>query len=132
MADDGTGGSISIPSFLVSDFDGQNLRNAILKEPTFITMSWDIAQRKEVNYEIWTSSEDHNGAEFKRDFQELAVDLSPYTNFRPRYFIYDGAYRGCVGGACGSQCILNGRYCGPDPDCDLNNKISGADIMKEN
>lgn len=132
MADDGTGGSISIPSFLVSDFDGQNLRNAILKEPTFITMSWDIAQRKEVNYEIWTSSEDHNGAEFKRDFQELAVDLSPYTNFRPRYFIYDGAYRGCIGGACGSQCILNGRYCGPDPDGDLNNKISGADIVKEN
>ena len=132
MADDGTGGSISIPSFLVSDFDGQNLRNAILKEPTFITMSWDIAQRKEVNYEIWTSSEDHNGAEFKRDFQELAIDLSPNTNFRPRFFIYDGEYRGCVGGACGSQCILNGRYCGPDPDGDLNDKISGADIVKEN
>lgn len=132
MADDSTGGSIGIPAFIVSDFDGENIRQAILKGPTYITMSWDVVQRTEVNYELWTSSEDHNGAEFKRDFQDLAIDLSSHTSFRPRYFIYKGSDSGCLGGRCGSLCILNGRYCGPDPDGDLYDKISGADVVKEN
>ena len=63
--------------------------------PVFITMAWEIPQLEKVNYELWTSSEDHNGAEFKRDFQEV-VDLIERTNFRPRYFIYDGDAQGCT------------------------------------
>jgi len=140
MADDGTGGSISIPSFIVSDFDGENLRNAIHKAGTFITMAWDLPQRSDVSYEMWTSSEDHNGAEFKRDFQEVAVQLRDSTTFKPRYFIYDGVYQDCFNNVqcsnadcavCKDLCILNGRYCGPDPDNTFLG-VKGADVVKEN
>lgn len=140
MADDGTGGSISIPSFIVSDYDGENLRNAIHASGTFVTMAWDLPQRSSVSYEMWTSSEDHNGAEFKRDFQELAVELRESTTFKPRYFIYDGIYQDCYQNVdCGSLdckvckdlCILDGRYCGPDPDNTFDG-VKGADIVKEN
>ena len=89
---------------------------------------------------MWTSSEDHNGAEFKRDFQELAVELRESTTFKPRYFIYDGIYQDCYQNVdCGSLdcevckdlCILDGRYCGPDPDNTFDG-VKGADIVKEN
>jgi hypothetical protein len=139
MSDDGNGGSISIPSFIVSDYDGEILRQAIKDEEksgggVFITMAWEVPQLEEVDYEIWTSSEDHNGAEFKRDFQEVALDLIDNTNFRPRYFIYDGEQQGCMrsGITCSNQCIMNGRYCAPDPDDNFETSISGADIVKEN
>merc|ERR1711988_731606 len=139
MSDDGTGGSISIPSFIVSDYDGEMLRQAIKDEEktgggVFITMAWEVPQLEEVDYEIWTSSEDHNGAEFKRDFQEVALDLIDNTNFRPRYFIYDGEQQGCMrpGVTCSNQCIMGGRYCAPDPDDNFETSISGADIVKEN
>ena len=138
MAAVGTGVTITIPSFIVSDYDGEVLRQGIRQEatygPVYITMAWEVPQLEKVNYELWTSSEDHNGAEFKRDFQEVALDLIEKTNFRPRYFIYDGDAQGCTrpGVTCGDQCILNGKYCAPDPDGQLNEKLSGADVVKEN
>ncbi len=138
MADDGTGGTITIPSFIVSDYDGEVLRQGIRQEatygPVYITMAWEVPQLEKVNYELWTSSEDHNGAEFKRDFQEVALDLIEKTNFRPRYFIYDGDAQGCTrpGVTCRDQCILGDKYCAPDPDGQLNEKLSGADVVKEN
>ena len=138
MSDDGNGGTISIPSFIVSDYDGEMLRQAIQDEdkygPVFITMAWEVPQLETVDYEIWTSSEDHNGAEFKRDFQEVALDLIDKTNFRPRFFIYDGVRQGCMraGVTCSNQCIMDGRYCAPDPDDNFETSISGADIVTEN
>ena len=119
MADDGTGGTITIPSFIVSDYDGEVLRQGIRQEKAILDVYITILYRQ-VNYELWTSSEDHNGAEFKRNFQEVALDLIERTNFRPRYFIYDGD-EGCTrpGVTCTNQCILGDKYCAPEPDGQL-------------
>ena len=71
MADDGDGGDITIPSFIVSDYNAQLLKQGIAqrqgKRPLEVIMSWAIKQAKRVDYEFWTSCEDTNGAEFKRD-----------------------------------------------------------------
>ena len=132
MADDGTGGTITIPSFIVSDYDGEILRQGIREEsqygPVFITMKYEVKQRDNVSYSLWTSCEDHNGAIFKRNFQEAALELIERTNFRPRYFIYDGVRLGCTTDDCGNQCILGGKYCGPNGDLD---QPSGADVVTE-
>jgi hypothetical protein len=137
MADDGSGGNIQIPSFIVSDYYGQLLRNAVKSASgATIKMQWDIKSKKVVDYELWTSAEDRYGSEFKRDFQETALKLIEKTNFKPRYYIVDGwsSFWHCnrPQGRCGSQCLSNGKYCGPDPDDDLDKGVSGADVTREN
>ena len=139
MADDGDGGDITIPSFIVSDYYGQLLKHGIKKRksdgkrPLQVIMSWSIEQRKRANYELWSSCEDSNGAEFKRDFQETALKLIEVADFTPRYYIYDGHALQCDSTyECGTQCISDGRYCGPDPDDDLDKGVSGKDIVTEN
>ena len=140
MADDGDGGDITIPSFIISDYSGALLKEAIstqasLVEPKRlqIRMAWDLKTRDKVNYELWTSCEDSNGAEFKRDFMETALKLIDVADFTPRYYVYDGHALQCDGKYnCGTQCISNGLYCGPDPDSDLGKGVNGADVVMEN
>ena len=80
-----------------------------------------------VDYELWTSCEDSNGAEFKRDFMETALKLINAADFTPKYYIYDGHALQCDGTYnCGTQCISGGLYCGPDPDNDLANGVNGT------
>ena len=131
MADDGDGGDITIPSFIISDYNGALLKQAVKQQadaaaldPSVkrvqVRMAWDLKTRDRVNYELWTSCEDSNGAEFKRDFMETALKLSEATDFTPRYYIYDGHALQCDQKYnCGTQCISGGMYCGPDPDNDL-------------
>jgi hypothetical protein len=96
-------------------------------------MAWDIKARKTVDYELWTSCEDSNGAEFKRDFQETALKLIDVAHFTPRYYIYDGIALQCnTNYDCGNQCISGGLYCGPDPDKNLAAGVSGSDVVNEN
>lgn len=141
MADDGDAGDIQIPSFLVSDYYGQLLRNAAINGkaatppvPTTVRMGWDIKHTDVVDYELWTSCEDSNGAEFKRDFQETALKLIDVAAFTPHYYIYDGKALRCNDFYdCGTQCVkTQGLYCGPDPDGDLDNGVTGADVVMEN
>ena len=70
MADDGDGGDITVPSFIISDYNAQLLKHAIKdradkdEQPLKVVMSWAIKQTSRVEYEFWTSCEDSNGAEF--------------------------------------------------------------------
>ena len=97
MADDGDGGDITIPSFIISDYMGSILKQAIKQQEQAtapkrvqVRMAWDLKTRDRVEYELWTSCEDSNGAEFKRDFMETALKLINVADFTPRYYIYDG------------------------------------------
>ena len=140
MADDGDGGDITIPSFIISDYMGSILKQAIKQQEQAtapkrvqVRMAWDLKTRDRVEYELWTSCEDSNGAEFKRDFMETALKLINVADFTPRYYIYDGHALQCDGKYnCGSQCISNGLYCGPDPGGDLESGVNGADVVLEN
>ena len=90
-------------------------------------MAWDLKVQDRVDYELWTSCEDSNGAEFKRDFMETALKLINAADFTPKYYIYDGHALQCDGTYnCGTQCISGGLYCGPDPDNDLANGVNGT------
>ena len=88
-------------------------------------------QLEKVNYELWTSSEDHNGAEFK-GISGVALDLiedelSSSTLFM---MVMRKAARALASRAVTK--ILGDKYCAPDPDGQLNEKLSGADVVKEN
>jgi hypothetical protein len=94
MADDGDGGDISIPSFIVSDYNGALLKHAIQVQSQAtpmkrvqVRMAWDLKVKDRVDYELWTSCEDSNGAEFKRDFMETALKLIDVADFTPRFYM---------------------------------------------
>lgn len=52
-----------------------------------VRMAWDLKVKDRVEYELWTSCEDSNGAEFKRDFMETALKLIN-VNGQKNFFIF--------------------------------------------
>lgn len=152
MSDDGSGGDINIPSYLVSLFDGQRLKDCIQtadgtvsaeesttgvvcasNAPVISSLHWDMPSNNgNVEWSLWTNADAQQV--FKRKFKDTALALAGSTTFTPRYFVHDGVYAWrCAGtDACGSLCTHNGRYCNPDPDSDTMVGVSGADVVMEN
>jgi len=151
MANDGSGDNIRIPSFMVSSFDAQNLKSALCSKAdkstcastddydqvVRISMEWDVpANDDHVDWEMWTSSEDWYGAEFKREFARVAKELEDASDFTPRYWIYDGVASNCQNSqqqnACPNNCINSGRYCANTPHGDFVDSLKGIDVVREN
>jgi len=117
MADDGYGGDITIPSVLISDFNGAMLRTGLKEGAMQMKMEWNLPLLESSTLELWTSCEDNAGADFKLDFKETYLRLQDHLQFTPRYYIFDGHRLKCDStNKCNSQCISNGLYCGRDPD----------------
>jgi len=151
MANDGSGDNIRIPSLIVSNYDAQNLKSALCNksdksqcnaaadydQTVIVTLEWDVpADDDHVDWEIWTSSEDWYGAEFKREFARVAKDLEDSTDFTPRYLIFDGTVN-CMDATthqnkCPNNCISSGRYCAQTPHGDLVEGLKGVDVVIEN
>ena len=56
-----------------------------------LQMEWDVpADDDHVEWEMWTSSEDWYGAEFKLEFARVARELEDSTTFTPHYLHFDG------------------------------------------
>eukprot|EP00939_MAST-03C_sp_MAST-3C-sp1_P005510 g5510.t1 len=152
MANDGSGDNIRIPSYLVSAYNAQNLKSALCSKSdksscsvaadytsfVMVTMEWDVPSTDgHVDWEIWTSSEDWYGAEFKREFARVARELEESTDFTPHYYHYDGLESGCMDATsgenvCVSNCINSGRYCSITPHGENIDSVTGADVVKEN
>lgn len=149
MADDGSGGDVNIPSFLLGKFDTDKFKECILgtgaagslcaqPTPVVVSMEWSLPRTDGVVYfDLWTTAEEVNAAAFRRDIAYLIEPLGASIQFEPHFFIYDGARWGCMreyngGFACGNQCTNSGRYCSPDPDAGFDTGHSGADVVQEN
>ena len=72
QADDGQGGSVQIPSYLISKYDGQQLKDCISGVSTLagctgqdyvvVKLSWDLPKPdNRVEWELWTSADDSGG-----------------------------------------------------------------------
>jgi hypothetical protein len=152
MADDGTGGDVRIPSFLIDYLDAQPLKDCLesaagtntealltgnefkclLKTKVVVSLEWDLPRKDNlVDWQLWSSS-DSEGV-FKKSFATTAKKLQEHALFTPHYFLWDGAKWGCnVAEICGSQCTAGGLYCNPDPDHNLFSGVSGRDVVEEN
>jgi hypothetical protein len=137
MADDGYGGDITIPSVMISDYHGAQLRMGMKvyapTGPLVMKMEWNLPLLTNANLELWTSCEDDAGADFKLDFKETMLRLSSHLTFTPRYYIFDGHALKCDSKYnCGTQCVSNGAYCGRDPDGAMGTGVEGKDVVMEN
>jgi len=66
-----------------------------------------------------------------QEFVPVARELEKnWTRFSPHYIVWvcPRVYRQTA--ECQSQCIHEGRYCTPDPDGDMENGYSGADVVQ--
>lgn len=137
MADDGSGADISIPSMLMFKRDADLVKEEVKNNrPVQMEMAWSLPTPDDrVEYDLWTTPADKVSKDFLKTFKKIAVGLGEKAYFTPHMYIYDGVRSNCQGNAndsfCYNLCTNNGRYCATDPDNDLENGISGADVVTE-
>lgn len=138
MADDGSGGDITIPAFLMFKSDAGDIIQEVKDRdsPVQLEMSWSLPHPdSKVEYELWTVPSEEVSKAFQRDWEDVAVKMGDKLYFTPRQYIYDGIKSRCQTSAgenmCFNLCTNNGRYCATDPDNDLEHGISGAEVVKE-
>ncbi|XXQ35525.1 PA domain-containing protein [Plasmodiophora brassicae] len=136
MSNDGSGMSIVIPSMIIKKSAGDKITNWAEQHPdAFIEVSieYGLPESDVVDYRLWTSSMDPQAFEFKLNFRDIAKALEKKARFDVRYFFVSGKSYGCdKGDVCGNQCTNSGKYCAVDPDHDLNEGVSGAQVVQEN
>lgn len=59
-------------------------------------------------------------------------DSNGWTAFTPHYLVWDCPTGYTESEECQSLCIRHGRYCAPDPDGDVWEGYSGAQVVEEN
>ena len=135
MADNGTGGNISIPSFLISKADGEMLKrfldNEEKKQHVEIKLSFDLDVHEKVDFKIFYSSGNkkirlmlHEFAKNSNLFDKSLIKFEPhFVTFRCRECAENGYSE------AQDDCISGGRYCYTDPD--NNGILTGRDIVKE-
>lgn len=137
MADDGSGADISIPSFLMFKRDADKMKDVLKQDqPVQLEMSWSLPSPDDrVEYDLWSVPTDVVSRPFLQNFKPIAKALGDRAYFTPHMYIYDGIKTHCQGNDgenfCYNLCTNNGRYCATDPDNDLDQGISGADVVKE-
>eukprot|EP00591_Stephanopyxis_turris_P008548 CAMPEP_0195517022 /NCGR_PEP_ID=MMETSP0794_2-20130614/9514_1 /TAXON_ID=515487 /ORGANISM="Stephanopyxis turris, Strain CCMP 815" /LENGTH=536 /DNA_ID=CAMNT_0040645753 /DNA_START=62 /DNA_END=1672 /DNA_ORIENTATION=- len=137
MGDDGSGGDVSIPTFLMFKMDADEVK-ANLRQNIHVQMemSWNLPRPDDrVEYDLWTVPSDEVSKEFQKSFKPAATALGSHAYFTPHMYIHDGVKALCRDRngdeVCGSLCTNQGRYCSTDPDGDLEKGISGSDVTKE-
>jgi hypothetical protein len=137
MADDGSGGDVSIPSFLLFKHDADKLKEELKSNrPVQVEMIWSLPNPDDrVEYDLWTVPEDPVSMDLVLNFLPVAQALGDRAYFSPHMYLHDGIKSHCQGpdgeNYCYTLCTNKGRYCATDPDNDLDKGISGADVVKE-
>lgn len=137
MADDGSGSDISIPSFLVFKEDADAIKASMMQEVRVrAQMSFKVpAPDSRVEYDLWTHPSDPNSRPIEETWPVAALALGEHASFTPHHYVYDGKRAGCQNelgvNQCYNLCTNSGLYCSTDPDEDLDNGASGADVVKE-
>jgi hypothetical protein len=137
MADDGSGGDISIPSFLMFKPDADSVKNELTEDhPVYMKMRWSLPSPDyRVNYEVWTDPSDPSSLDFVQKFQVVATALGSKAYVTPHIYVYDGVRPHCLGNdehnMCYHLCTNNGRYCAMPPDDPVLTGVSGADVVNE-
>jgi len=137
MADDGSGSDISIPSFLMFKVDADLVKYQLLEDqPVQLEMSWSVPNPDDrVEYDLWSTPTDEISKQLLLDFKPVSKALGDRAYFTPHQYIYDGVKTHCQGDDgedyCYTLCTNHGRYCATDPDNDLDQGISGADVVRE-
>lgn len=137
MADDGSGADVSVPSFLMFKHDADAVKAELkLNRPVQIEMTWSLPNPDDrVEYDLFSAPTDPVTYHFWKEWPPIAKALGSKAYFTPHMYIFDGERSQCHGAngenKCFNLCSNNGRYCAMDPDKNLEEGVSGFDVVKE-
>lgn len=137
MADDGSGQDVTIPSFLMFKHDADKVKEELThNRPVRLEMQWSLPHPdSRVEYDLFSSPTDPVSHEFFNEFKPIAQALQHHAYFTPHMYVFDGVRSQCHGmngeNQCFNLCSNNGRYCAMDPDKNLDEGVSGYDVVKE-
>ena len=130
MADDGTGQSIHIPSFIITKKDGDNIKETITKSKQIVYIKAELEMvhpDNRVEYEFWYSTILDMKPDSLEDIALYQSALNDNALFTPRIVSYSCDY--CSDEVKKSSCLVNGSYCAYMPKQKLPkelNDISGS------
>ena len=128
MADDGSGGDISIPGFLLYKDDATPLVQAIVDKHQSLLMKirWHKPQSDSVHFGLWMDILDDYSKKLFQDIGPIVNALGDRGTFFPHYMLHNGTRTNCGGAGgsgsgnnqsapqlCENMCTNNGRYCYP-------------------
>lgn len=137
MTDNGLGGNLKIPAYLISKEDGQTLKEALLN-PDYtnhinLAVTFDIKKSSnKIKAWVYTSST-------SPESRKLMTELAPYIekfSIKQLDFAHHFVLWFCPECEIGDyknenkDCISGGRYCFLDPD-EKNDQINGRNVMME-
>lgn len=138
MADDGSGGDVTIPTFLMFKVDADQIIKEVKDRGGVVQleMSWAMPNPdSKVEYELWSVPSEPVSKPFQKEWKDIAKVLGTHSYFTPHQYVYDGVKSRCHGSdgknLCLNLCTNNGRYCATDPDNDLEHGITGAEVVTE-
>jgi hypothetical protein len=105
VADDGSGGDITIPSFLVFKHDADKMKVELMNNTHIqVEKSWVLPHPDDrVEYELWTIPEDPVSLDFLLTFPLIAEALGDRAYFSPHMYLLDGIKSHCTG--CSRACV---------------------------
>ncbi len=134
LKDDGSGGSITIPTMLIGKGNATHIISALhKKEPVLMEMAWQTPRMDHtVTLDLWYTPSHSATADFLANFSTLALILQDHLDFRLHHYILDGTKLQCHGNAedpgtsCYNMCTNHGRYCATS-----GRDVHGKDVVKE-
>lgn len=126
VADDGYGGSIDIPSMLITKEEGQLLINAAKQSQVIIELAWDVPTNHVVLVDLWMSSASRESMRFLQDFSAKRKALNDAIKFVPHYHVFGMQSTTDYNNLCSD---VTAQYCAEDPDG--SGPISGKMALEE-
>jgi len=127
LADDGSGGSLSIPTLLFKLQDARLIFDVLQDEKhnVFVDLKWQpkgITADEPLYYGMTVDIADNHTADLMQQVKPLALSLAhsqkeSHAHFWPSFMLYNGTQAQCLGNIgddqCHNTCTNNGRYCYP-------------------
>lgn len=129
VADDGYGATISIPSILVSKFEGDKLIASIKAgNEIVVELAWEIPTDHVVAVDLWMSSASQDSQKFVKQFAPMRKTLNEIVKFTPHYHVFSADPANAAGssGLCWDS---SSSYCAEDPDG--SGLITGRTVLEE-
>jgi len=128
VADDGFGGTINIPSVLITREDGNKLIAAMDKEQVIVELAWAVPSNHVVHVDLWMSSGSAESLKFLKDFAPSRRKMNEVVGFQPHYAVFgmDGSSPHIYNDLCLDE---TGAFCAEDPDGP--GPVTGKQVLME-
>eukprot|EP00923_Selenidium_pygospionis_P014662 GHVN01025302.1.p1 GENE.GHVN01025302.1~~GHVN01025302.1.p1 ORF type:complete len:494 (+),score=94.73 GHVN01025302.1:97-1578(+) len=124
IADDGSGKDVMIPSVLLSQEDGNQLKHATETSAVVVELEWNFPSKEKVSVDFWTDSGSRAGSQFLREYAPFAEALQGHLLFLTHYNVFE------LQTDYNDMCLPgDSMFCADAPEGV--NTVTGRDVLEE-